>query len=155
MRYLKRTLSVFLILSLLIVNVPMVVGATETTTTQEIIYLEDGTYLEVTISESVSRALNQKTGKKTYSHKNKNDELLWTVILTGEFTYDTASSVCTSADCKVMIANTAWYVISKTSVADKNTATADLTMGKKVAGIKVSEVSIDMKLTCDKNGNLS
>lgn len=131
-----------------------VVCAVDVTEEQELIYLDDGSYIVITVEEISVRALNTKTGRKTYAY-NSGDEIVWSAILTGTFTYDGASSVCTAASCKTIISDNAWFEVSKSAEPDKNAAIADVTMGKKIAGIKVSEVSIDMKLTCDKNGNLS
>lgn len=148
----KIVILAFLIVALLPVNV---FAATNTTVADGTIYLEDGSYITVTLSCKDSRATSSKTASRTYTYYNSNDVEQWRAVLTGSFTYTGSTSSCTSSSCNVTITNTNWYVVSKTASKSGSSATADLTMGKKLLGITVSKKSISMKLTCDANGNLS
>ena len=119
------------------------------------VYYEDGSYLKITITESMSRASGTKTGSKKYEHLDSNGNLCWTATLRGTFTYTGTSATCTASSCDVSISNSAYYVVSKTVGKSGGSATATLTMGRKLLGITISKDTYDLKLTCDKNGNLS
>ena len=124
-------------------------------TQQEIEYLDDGSYIVTTITESPSRAGNTKTGTKTDHYYNSDSELQWTMTVTGTFSYDGSTSTCTNVTGSTSITNTKWYVVSESTSRNGNTATYDATMGYKVLGITINKEVRTLNLSCDKNGNLS
>ena len=66
-------------------------------TKKEIIQLDNGYYLETIIEETpTTRASNQKTAKKTGNYKNAQGTTMFSVTVTGTFTYTGSSSTCTS-----------------------------------------------------------
>ena len=122
---------------------------------ENIIYFEDGSYIVVTLSEIETRASGTKTGQKTYNYLDGNGEVSWKAVITGTFTYTGSSATCTSSICDVTVYDTAWYVVSRTTGKSGNTATAEVTMGRKYLGITVTKKTLSLKITCDANGNLS
>ena len=140
-------------LLLIVSNLSISVFAAEET--QEIIHFDDGSYLVITIEESMSRASGTKTGTKNYVYYANNGDLEWKAVLRGTFTFTGTSAVCTASSCDVSITNTSWYVVSKTVSKSGNTAIRDLTMGLKTLGITMKKMPINMILSCDANGNLS
>ena len=55
---------------------------------KEIIKLDNGYYLETIIEEtSMARAANQKTARKTANYKNAQGAIMFSVTVTGTFTY--------------------------------------------------------------------
>ena len=93
---------------------------------------------------------------KTYTYRNSNGEEEWRAVLSGLFTYNGTSATCTSSYCDVTITDTAWSVNSKTVGKSGASATAELTMCKKLLGfITTSEKSLSMTLTCSPNGDFT
>ena len=125
-------------------------------TQQEIEYLDDGSYIVTTITESLSRAGNTKTGTKTDQYYDSNGALQWTISVTGTFSYDGSSSTCTNVTGSTSITDTAsWRLVSESTNRSGNTATYEATLGYKVLGITVRKETHTLNLSCDKNGNLS
>lgn len=148
-----RVFSMLLIVVMLVCMVPINVSAAQAQ--DRIITLDDGSYLQITIEELTTRATNTRTANKYLTHYNSSDEVLWEAKLTASFTYTGTTSACTSANCSVTVNDSAWYVVSKSASYSGNTATANLTMGKKFLGITIDKPEYTITLTCDKDGNLS
>ena len=120
----------------------------------ETVYFEDGSYMTIEIFCLQSRASEQVSGSKQYTHYGDNGVALWRAVLKGNFLCTGTNSTCTYSACDVTIYDSAWYTISKSPAMLGNQATCELTMGRKVLGITVSRVPVSMVLTCDANGNL-
>lgn len=122
---------------------------------EDVLYLDDGSYITIEINDVNSRAISSKTASKTYTYCNSSGVVQWKAVLNGTFSYDGTTATCTASICTVSISNDNWYVISKTTSKNGGTANAELTMGLRHLGITTKRESITMRLTCDKNGNLS
>ena len=105
--------------------------------------------------ESASRSSGTKSGRATYNYYDSNGARGWTAVLNGTFTYTGSSATCTASNCNITIYDSAWYTVSKSASKSGNSATAAVTMGKKLLGVTVTRVPVDLILTCDANGNLS
>lgn len=153
----KRALSlIFCLIITLSTLTPFSAHAAESSDQEkEIIVFEDGSYLEIITSSLPARASGSTTGTKTYTYVDNSNVLQWRAVLTASFTYTGTSSTCTSANCSVSISNSAWYVVSNSTSRSGNTATTNLTMGRKALGVTVSKPSFVITLSCDKDGNLS
>lgn len=152
----KSILKKFLLTLLILTMLPMSVFAADSPTVNEqIIYFENGSYITIELTKTETRALNLITGNKTYTFRNSEGTEAWRAVLTGTFSYNGSSATCTVSTCDVTITNTNWYVISKTASKSGNIARSSLTMGRRFAGITVDELDVNLKLTCDANGNLS
>ena len=153
MKKLTKLIVCVLLLAFVLPNVAQATAVKEQT--QQIICFEDGSYITVEISEIETRANSTKSGKKTYVYNSSSGDEQWRAVLSGTFTYTGTTATCTASSGSVTIANDAWYTVSKTSSKSGASAILDLTMGRKFLGITVEKKAINMKLTCDKNGNLS
>lgn len=122
---------------------------------EEVVYFEDGSYMTISVQEFGSRASGSKSGNKAYSYYAEDGTLSWKATLNGSFTYTGSSATCTSSSINVTVYKSEWYTISKSASKSGATATGTVTMGKKLLGVTVSQISRDLTLTCDKNGNLS
>lgn len=153
----KRTLSLVLCLIITLSTLtPFIAHAEELSEeNKEIIVFDDGSYLEIVTTSVSTRASGSKTGYKNYTYVDNSNVLQWKATLTASFTYTGTSSTCTSANCSVSISNSAWYVVSNSTSRSGNTATTNLTMGRKALGVTVSKPSFVITLSCDKDGNLS
>lgn len=150
--YLKILVLSVLICALLPVNT---FAATDIPKQENVIYFNDGSYITVTLSVIDSRASGTKTGSKTYTYRGNDGVEEWRAVLSGTFSYTGVTSSCTSSRCDVTITDTAWYIVSKTASTSGNSATAELTMGRKFLGITIDKETLNMRITCDANGNLS
>lgn len=147
-----------IIVSLLLVVtlfVPTSVIANDLTQTSEIIYLENGCYITIEITESPERASASKSGTKNYVYRSNSGNELWRASLRGTFTYTGTSATCTASSCTTTVTDTAWYEVSKNASRSGASAIGEFVMGHKILGITINKETVNMSLTCDANGNLS
>lgn len=149
----KRVLPIFLVLTIAIFVFPMYANAAEKE--NNVVYFDDGSYMTAEVITNRMRASGSVTGNKIKTYYDSEGNTKWKAVLTGSFTYTGSSATCTSASIDVTIYDSNWYVVSKSASKSGNTASASVTMGKKVAGVTVSKVSDNLTLSCDANGNLS
>ena len=147
----KRVLIILFAVILLPIN--GFIASAESVT--DFMYLEDGSYIIITLSTSRDRAAGTKTATKNYVYHANDGTEEWRAVLTGSFRYTGSSSSCTNSSCAVEIANTKWYIVSKTAYTNGNSALADLVMGYKWLGITTKKFTVNLSMSCDVNGNLS
>ena len=145
----------FILLIFLLFSVVSTVSAAEITTSEEIIYFEDGSYLVIETVQSMSRSANTTSGFNRYVYYSENGETRWRAILTGTFTYDGTTATCTDSSVTTYVYADNWYEISKTAGKSGNTATGSVTMGRTVLGFTVAQEPYNLSLTCSPNGVLS
>lgn len=155
MKYMKRLfvlLTAFiLVLSLFPVQA---ICASQPAEILEVIRYEDGSYLEITLESVQTRASSSVTKTKTYTYRDDENNAIWKASLTASFTYTGSSATCTSSSCTTTVYDSDWYLVSKSADRSGNTATADVTFGRKVLGVTVKKVSYTITMTCDANGNV-
>lgn len=122
---------------------------------QQVEYLNDGGYIVTEIQETASRAANSKTGTAKKSRYDSSDNLVWQIILRGEFTYNGSTSTCTESVIAVNIYNSAFVKKSSSATKSGNTAKGSATISQKAAGVTISTKTYNLSLSCDKNGKLS
>lgn len=148
----KRTATFVLIIVCIISMFPAVAYADNPET---VIMLENGDYITVTKQESPARASGTKTGSRTQTYVTSDGTTAWQAVLTATFSYNGATSSCTSSNCSVNVYSSSWYLVSKSATKSGNTATATFTMGYRVLGVTASKPTYQLSLSCDKNGNLT
>lgn len=150
-----RLLAIILLILAVVPNEAF--AATGTVPTEYVFYNEDGSSLTIKlmVADVEPMALMPKTGTKFAVYKDANGNEEWRAVLTGTFAYDGTYSTCSASNWKVTITNDAWYVISKQTGKSGNTATGELVMGRKFAGVKVDEETVKLSITCDQHGNIS
>lgn len=151
-KFIRKFIATLLFLTMLPVNS---FAVSETEITENVIYLDNGSYITIELSQLDSRASGSKRGTKTYTYRGSDGVEEWRAVLTGTFTYTGSSASCTAVSCNVTITDTNWYEVSKTTSKSGASALCDLTMGRKILGITIGKETINMKITCDANGNLS
>ncbi|MBO5169200.1 MAG: hypothetical protein J6B70_00420 [Oscillospiraceae bacterium] len=149
----RRILCCLLVLTMAICALPVLSCAEGSSSNIE--YFNDGSYTITEIHKESLRSSKSVTGNKVNTHYDSDGTAKWKAVLTGSFTYTGSSANCTSSSASVTIYDSAWYTVSKSASKSGNTASAQITMGRKVSGITVAKVSSDMTLSCDANGNLS
>lgn len=130
---------------------------------ETITYLDDGDYIITSLTfgaELVNsqRATNSitKTGTKTVSYYNDDNELEWEYILTGTFTVNPGvSSVCTNASYSTQIHSNKWSFSDANTYTENNVAHGQGLFKKKVLLITTKKINVDVFITCDINGNFT
>lgn len=121
-----------------------------------IIYLDNGSYLLIEVSEiNISRATNTKTGTKSITYKNDDNEAMWKATLTGTFTYTGNSATCTSATINYNVYADNWEIKEATASKSNNKAIGDVTAKRYLIGIPVETVNQTFYITCSATGTLS
>lgn len=152
----KKILSILLVAVTLLSVIPtMRVSAQSKTDDLDIIYLEDGGYILVEILSDNNQSRATVLKSKNYTRYDGNDEMQWKITLTGSFTYNGTTASCSSCSCTVTIYDDIWYTDSKTSWVSGNSANATVVLGRKMLGVTVKRETVNLTLTCDKNGNFS
>lgn len=140
---------------IILVSMPGTVCATEVIQAEEIEYFEDGSYLVTTVIQSAARATNTTSGRIQQTMVDASGNTDWQISLSGTFTYNGTSAVCTASSIDVAIYDTAYYTVSKTAGKSGASATGSATIGQTFLGITFAKNTYDLTLTCDPNGTLS
>lgn len=152
----KRFLSLLLVMVLCANILPQYAFASEKyDDAVQTITLDNGDFIIVTTEVYETRATQTKSASRKYSYTTSSGDVEWVITLNGTFTYTGTTSTCTASSCTVTINDNSWYVVSKSASKSGSTATANVTMGRKVLGITITKKDYTLTLTCDKNGNLS
>lgn len=120
-------------------------------------FAENDFYIVVTFTESedVFRASGTKTGSKTITGYNDDNEKLWDATIHCSFSYTGSSATCTAASITYNEYSSKWKITSATTTRSGNTATGNITAKKYVLGIPVQTVEETISITCSADGTLS
>ncbi|MGN0455774.1 MAG: hypothetical protein ACI4F2_02840 [Acutalibacteraceae bacterium] len=151
----KKMISLFFVL-LLIAAIPIQVSATgynEVLPGDEIEYFKDGTYC-VTIFEETASVLTSttKTKTKTSTYYNSSDEKLWSVSLTGTFTYTGSSATCTKSSVSYKIYKDDWKITSANATKSGRKATGEFVAKHYTLGVPTSTVNKTLTISCSNSG---
>jgi len=149
----KRLLCLVLSLLMFLSVFPVVQASSPAE--EQIIYLDDGRYIVVTIDVSVSRSIYSKTGQTKYESFSSDGILEWKIVLNATYIYTGTSATCTQSTISVTVYADNWYEVSKTAGKSGASATGSVTMGRKVLGVTVAKETYDLSLTCSPTGTLS
>lgn len=128
--------------------------------TRQYTYIEetfdDGTYIEITIEYDNIQTRSTTTKSKTATYKSEKGTSLWSVTVKGTFTYNGSTSTCTSSSVSTKNYSASWKLINAKSWKSGATASASVTAKQyHQDGTVLRTINKTVKLTCDKNGNLS
>lgn len=158
----KRAISLLTSLAMVFIFCFTTLAAVEETASRvqaSIEYLNDGSYIETTITEEKTsysaRATTTINGSKKITHKSSNGEVLWTATLKGTFTYTGSSSACTASSITYSVVNDNWKITSATASKSGNKATGDITAKHYLLGMPIKTVEKTVTLTCNSSGMLS
>ena len=124
---------------------------------QNIWDMEDGTYMEIAVSQALglNRATNGVSGTKTFSCRNNDGVILWQFFVRGTFTISNGTATCTYASHDYKIVDSDWNYVNGTSSKSGNKAIGHGEFNRKLLFITVETKECDVVLACDGNGNLS
>lgn len=144
------------VISLLIALFPIQAFASSAVVENEdTLHFSNGSYITIQIKESYARAAASKNAEKIYTYCDIWGNEKWRITLTGSFTYDGNTSKCTLSGVIIGITDTNWYIISRDDYAQGDTAYGTVVMGYKLLGITTDKETLNMSMTCDKNGNIT
>lgn len=149
----KKLVSLLLVIVLIVSCCSFAVSAEqiETEPKSTVEYFEDGSYVVTVLEESNSLARTGKSGKKTSTYYNSDDEPMYAVTLTGTFSYTYGvSAEATGASTQVITYVSEAKYVSKTATYRNATAYGSGTVSY-LGYTRVSSVNI----TCDIYGKLS
>ena len=113
----------------------------------EVKYFSDGSYVVTTITSP--------TRTKSSIYYSSSNKKLWSVSVTGTFTYGNGSASCTSSSCSASSYDRNWSVGNKKASKIGNKATASATGVEYINGHKVQSYSKSVTLTCSSTGQFS
>ena len=123
-------------------------------------YFDDGSYIVTTITEepavSFARATSTKTASKTATYKSSSGASLWSVTVTGTFSYNGSSAKCTAVTGKAS-SNSSYWKVSSPSCSKLNASASATAIGKQynTSGAITRSVSRTATLSCSASGKLS
>lgn len=134
--------------------------ASEPTTTDNIVFFDNGDYLITTIEDESSSSniaiLSTTTTKsKTSRYYNSKNELMWYVKVTGTFTYGNGTSKCTASSVTAKSNVAAWKISNKSASKSGNAAIGKATAKQYFDGTVVNTINRTVKLTCSPTGVFS
>lgn len=161
----KKLLSFLLIFTLITITSTNVsaINRIDIPTQSYIEYIDDDLYIETIITDatphnnsmSTLAATNTITKTKTDYYKNSNGKVLWSVSVTGTFTYNGSTSKCTSCSHSTTSPGSSWSIKSATSYKAANYATASATATYKNSTGATQDYTRTVTLQCSKNGTIS
>lgn len=145
------------LLALSFVLSPLKAYAAEKTVTSETEYLGDGIYVTTTIIESEYSLLatNTKSGSKAREYTNSSGTVIFSLTVSGTFSYTGSSSKCTSASADSTIYSSNWKCTSKVPSMSENKAIAEGTFKQYSSNIVTKTIDQTVTLTCSSTGVLS
>lgn len=161
-----KKLITTLLISALFISTVFCIPANATITLENtqttIELLENGDYIETVIScvtdkkgfDYSTYATQTKTGKKTSSYKNSSGTVLWSVSVTGTFSYNGSTATCTSKSHSATSYSSSWSIKSVSSTKSGNSATANAVATHRGA-TGTTDYSMSVTLRCSANGTLS
>lgn len=153
----KKIVSVLLSIMILFAF-PIAVYAEEgnQTTTTSVEYFDDGSYMVTIIEEepALTRA-STKSGSKTKSYYDSDDELQWVAKLSGTFSYTGSSATCTKSSVTYTIYGSNWKATDSEATKSGRTATGKFTFKKYLTFVPMFTQNITLTLSCSNSGTLS
>lgn len=153
----KKTI-IFCTIFIMLFSLCYSVSAVHNPIATNIEYLEDGSYFVTVIEETGSIATYStltKSGRKSSTYYNSESEALWSITLTGTFSYDGTTATCTDANLTYTIYNSNWRMISTTATASGNTAMGTAYAKQYVLGVPINSAERSIEISCSPTGVLS
>lgn len=120
----------------------------------DIIQITDDLYEETIIYEN-TLARATKSGTKTVNYRNAAGNIVWSVSVHGNFTYNGSTSSCTSSTVSTTCPSNLWKIISKSARKSGSSAIGEATAKLYYNGILKQTLTREVRLTCSESGTLS
>ena len=157
---LKKIIIVFTMLSFALQSVPMTASAS-CSSSQQIKYLEDGSYMVTTIDETIfisgdfSLCSKTVTKSKTMEYCDADGTICWDLIVKGTFTYDGKTSKCTSVSSNSHSYDNHWHLTGRTATKEGSTAYTSVVAKRYEGDTLEKTLNPTLSLTCSPTGTFS
>lgn len=151
----KLTKRLFILLISLLILPVQIFAYSPAANRNDTVYFTDGSYSTIQIEIIETRTLSTLSARKIHTHYNPLGNELWSVALNTTFSYDGQTSTCDVANITIHISGSGWYTVSRSASRDGNTGSCSVVMGYKLFGITTDKKTVEMSISCDKNGNIS
>ena len=135
------------------------VYASDCGTHDSIEYLEDGSYFITTVIDNSEIAVpfsTTRSGSKTTAYYSKSGSKLWSVTVTGTFTYEDGSrATCTKSTVSTNVYSSSWKITHSSASKSGNNASATATGTLYRNSAPIDSITKTVTLTCNVNGVLS
>lgn len=91
---------------------------------------------------------------KYCNYFDSNGKCLWSVKLSGTFSYNHREAICISSNITCDIRDSDWKLISSNHSEDGNSAKGAFAIRQYKLGVPLKLIKKELTLTCDKNGNV-
>lgn len=160
----KKIITLFLALALTLSLAPCAFAKTMGSGETQVQHLDDGSYIETTITETPSlfnggvsllAATTTKTKTKTSKFYNSSDALIWQFSVKGTFTYGNGSSKCTASSVSGTSYNKYIVLSDRKAWKSGNTAYASIVSSNINPLIPVYKKTYSLSLSCSAKGVFS
>lgn len=151
----KKLIVLFLSCTLLL-NITL--PAQANTQNQQIEHFADGSYVITVIENEISDISlfsTTATKAKTSTAYSNSGQKLWSVTVTGTFTYGNGTSKCTSSSASAKSYVSDWSIANKSASRSGNKASATATAVQYLNGHEVQRKTKTVTLTCSPTGTFS
>lgn len=128
------------------------------TPNQQVQYFDDGSYIITVIEDETSNIeflSTTKTKSKTSTYHSSTGDSMWSVTVTGTFTYGNGTSKCTSSSINAKSYVSYWSISSKSASRSGNKASASATAVQTLNGRELQRLTKAVTLTCSSTGRFS
>lgn len=159
---LTSTIIITLLLGIYLSNTIFVRASTYTDTihtNSTIEYLDDNSYFKTDTYMDLSdiatySSSKTRTGSKTKTYYSSDDKKLWSITVTGTFTYNGSSSKCTSCSGTKSTYSDSWKVDITSKSKSGNTSLVKAVGKLYFKNHVVKSISQEVSLKCKPNGTL-
>lgn len=150
----KKIIALFCAMLILISFPATALAHDESAVNSFVEYFDDGSYIvtESIINNISTIATYTKSCGKTSTYYNADNEKLWSITLTGTFTYTGSSATCTKSTATYAIYNSRWKVTSAVASKSGRKAIGDFTAKLYTLGIPVKTVNRTLTISCSNTG---
>lgn len=94
------------------------------------------------------------SGTKTTTYRSSSGEALWSISVTGMFSFVGTSVTCRSSKLNITIYDSAWKTYSTNTSKSGNCAKATATIKEYFLGFETDSITKSISLYCSIDGNL-
>ena len=103
---------------------------------------------------SLARKTSTKTGRRVYSYESSSGKLLWTITITGTFSYTGSSSKCTKSEISTTCPASNWKLSEKKAYTSGSSAKATASFKQYKKDVYLQTITRTVTLSCNKSGKL-
>ena len=103
---------------------------------------------------SLARKTSTKTGRRVYSYESSSGKLLWTITITGTFSYTGSSPKCTKSEISTTCPASNWKLSKKKAYTSGSSAKATASFKQYKKDVYLQTITRTVTLSCNKSGKL-